>query len=213
MKPRTLARFAIKKIKEDFFIFDSEERKIEAIKRLKKLIAGRPPKLEFDDPIEEIQISVNIPNFDYPIIDMYEGEPYIWKENNKYLIDDNASHIVKAIGISGEKYLLHNMESLAYFRNAVVKVDRYTDMTRAAYALICCVSKILNKKQLNKLSTEHPLKVEKTLIKTQWDLHNTTQNYEKEQHHLYIKWLSKWICVHGKNPDTHMKVLKVEKNI
>jgi hypothetical protein len=86
-------------------------------------------------------------------------------------------------------------------------------MTRAAYALICTMSRILNKKDLSKEAGTVPLKMEYDVLIEEWNQHEDVKKYEKDQHHLYIKWLSKWIGIHGRTPDTHMRVLRPPKKV
>jgi hypothetical protein len=215
MKPRTLARIALNKIADGTFTFDCPERKIEAETQLKKIIAGKATETNNpEDPIIEIHIGVYIPNFDYPIVQLdANNEPVIWKEDNVFNVPGTGSHVLKGIGISGETYFMDFLDSLAPFRDAVIKVDRYTDATRAAYALTCSVSKILNKKDVIKQTGTKPLKIAYDLLIEEWKVHDHAKDYEKEQHALYIKWLSMWIATHGRNPDTHMRVLRPAKKV
>jgi hypothetical protein len=213
MKPRTLARFAYDWIMDGTFVFDNEERKTEAIKQLKRIISGKATEENNpEDPLVEIHIGVHIPNFDYPIVQTDNwGNPYVWKEDGVYMVPGKGSHMVKGISISGTQYYLSYLESLATYRNCVIKVDKYTDFKRAAYALVCCVSQILNKKLLN--NTGKPLKMTWQVLVDRYKMHDDAKEYEKQQKSLYIKWLGKWISTHNKNPDTHMKVLKLPKKI
>jgi hypothetical protein len=210
MKPRTLARIAIKHIEDGSFSFDTEERKQEAIRQMRQIISGKPVGSNSpEDPIVEIHIGVYIPNFDYPIVpsDVVTGEPIVWQETNQYLVPGPGSHIVKGVGVSGECYFMSFLGSLAPFRNAVIKVDRYTDVKRAAHALVCTMTRILEKDALHGV-TEQPLKMEYDALLEEWHTHDDVKAFEKDQHKLYIRWLSRWIEIHGRNPDTHMRVLK-----
>jgi hypothetical protein len=213
MKPRTLARFALDWIESGDFIFDSEDRKQEAIRQLRRITVGKANEPNHpEDPINEIHIGIYVPNFDYPVVptDTW-GNPFVWQEDNKYIVPGNGSHIVKGIGISGTEYYLGFLNSLAPYRNTVIKVDKYTDFKRAAYALTCCVSQILNKKAL--LNTDKPLKMSWELFTDEYKKHEDVKLYEKQQKSLYIKWLTKWISIHHKNPDTHLKILKMFKKV
>lgn len=215
MKPRTLARYALKKIQDGTFTFDTEDRKAEATRQMKKIVSGRPTSINNpEDPIIELHIGVYIPNFDYPIVATDEhGNPIVWKEDGIYSVPGNGTHTVMGISLSGESYYMSYLESLAPFRDAVVKVDRYTDITRAAYALVCVMSHILNKTELSKEIGFAPLKVKYDVLLEEWNTHEDAKQYEKDQHRLYIKWLMEWISVHGRNPDTHMRVLRPAKKV
>lgn len=212
MKPRTLAKYALNNIDNGLFEFDCEERQTEAVKQLQSIIRGKPisDNNELDDPIVEFHAGVYIPNFDYPIVKTDEnGEPIVWKEDGEFLIPGIESHIFKAVGLSGEKYDIHYMQSLSPFRNCIIKVDRYTDLDRASYALTIAVSLVLGKT----INDDMPIKVEYDVLIDKWkkELDTHDKSFEEQQHKLYIKWLQKWISIHGKNPETHMKVLKAPK--
>lgn len=213
MKPRTLARYALEWIEDGSFIFDNEERKTEAVKQMKRLVNGKASEDNNpEDPIIEIHIGVYIPSFDYPVVPINEwGQPFVWKEDRKYIVPGRGSHMVKGVGLNGNEYYLSYLASLAPYRNAVIKIDRYTDIKRAAYALVCCVSQILNKRELSLELVEHPLKLEWEVLQSEYKKHADAVAYEKQQKALYIQWLGSWISVHGRNPDTHMKVLKNPK--
>lgn len=215
MQLLTLARYALRQIKNGTFTFDSIERKKEAIHQL-KLISHESKIQDYnlDDPILEIHIGVYIPNFDYPIIQTDENNsPIIWQENNEYKINDKSSHIVSGIGLSGNSYYLAFLENLCPYRNSVVKVDRYTNIKRAAWALTNCVSKVLNKWELLKKVGIIPIRLEYELIEDEFNKKSDIiKEFESEQKKLYIKWLSKWISIHGKNPESHKKILKMENN-
>jgi len=214
MKPRTLARVALKYIESNEFTFDSDLRKKEAVRQMRQIISGKPVGMNpLEDPIIEIHIGVYVPNFDYPIVPIDEhGEPSVWKENGKYLVPGHGNHVVKGISVSGESYFMSFLESLAPFRNTIIKVDRYTDVKRAAYALVSTMSRIINKKSLEVVTTQ-PLKIEYDTLLEEWHTHDDVKEFEKEQHKLYIKWLTNWIEIHGRNPDTHMRVLKTPKKL
>lgn len=211
MKPRTLARIALKSIEDGTFTFDSLKRKDEAIRQMRQIVSGKADSNNPEDPIIEIHIGVYIPNFDYPIIQSNDsGEPVIWVETGDYSVPGTGSHVVKGIGVSGESYFLAFLDSLAPFREAIIKVDRYTDVVRAAHALVCTMTRILNKQEVQKV-TNLPLKMEYDVLMEEWNKHDDVKEFDKEQHRLYIQWLQKWISVHGRNPDTHMRVLKPPK--
>jgi hypothetical protein len=212
MKPRTLARIAIKFIEDGSFIFDTEARKQEAIRQMRLIISGKPTvENNPEDPIIEIHIGVYIPNFDYPIVQTDAlGEPVVWAENHNYQVPGSGSHIVKGMSVNGEAYFMSYLNSLAPFRNTVIKVDRYTDVKRAAHALVCAMTRILDKSSI-KAITDQPLKMEYDVLLEEWNAHEDAKTFEKEQHKLYIRWLSMWIEIHGRNPDTHMRVLKPPK--
>lgn len=213
MKPRTLARYAYEWIQDGSFVFDCNERKEEAIKQLKRIIGGKATEPNHpEDPLVEMHIGVYIPNFDYPIVPTDNwGNIYIWKEDGNYQIPGKGSHIVKGISVSGTEYYLSYLESLAPYRNVIIKVDKFTDIKRAAYALVCCVSQIINKKEL--LNNDKPLKMTWQVLEDKYKMHEDAKEFEKQQKSLYIKWLSKWIMIHNKNPDTHLKVLKLPKKV
>jgi hypothetical protein len=211
MKPRTLARIALKSISSGEFVFDTDDRKDEAIRQLKKIISGKADINNPEDPIIEIHIGVYVPNFDYPVVNIDKNdEPIVWKEDGKYAIPGDGSHIVKGIGISGDSYFLGYLDNLSSLREAIIKVDRYTDVKRAAYALCCSLTKIMNKKDFQTINSQ-PLKLNQEILLEEWNKHEDIKEYDKLQHKLYVKWLSKWINVHGRNPDTHMRVLKNPK--
>lgn len=214
MKPRTLARYAFEWVQDGTFTFDCEDRKQEAIKQLKRIISGKATEDNHpEDPLVEINIGVYIPNFDYPVVHTDNwGNIYVWKEDGTYQVPGKGSHTVKGIGLSGAEYYLSYLESLAPYRNCVIKVDKYTDLKRAAYALVCCVTQILNKKAINAKS-DKPIKMTWQVLEDKYKTHEDVKQFEKEQKSLYIKWLAQWIAVHKKNPDTHMKVLKLPKKI
>jgi len=211
MKPRTLARFALKKINDNTFIFDTEERKAEAIRQMKKIIVGKPDSSNSpEDPIVELHIGVFIPNFDYPIVPVdANGEAIVWQEDGTYLIPGNGTHEMKGVSLSGESYFMSYLDSLAPYRDTVIKVDRYTNITRAAYALVCAMSRVVIKPPLNTV----PLKIEYDVLLDEWNTHTDIKQFEKEQHKLYIQWLGKWISIHERNPDTHMRVLRPAKKM
>ncbi len=215
MKPRTLARYALKKIQDNTFIFDTNERKQEAIRQMKKIISGKSIGVNNpEDPIVEIHIGVYIPNFDYPIVPVDDnGDVIVWKEDGNYNIPKDGIHTVKGVSLKDESYFLSYLDSLAPYRDVIIKVDRYTDITRAAYALVCTMSRILNKEVISKEATIVPLKMEYDALLEEWNTHEDVKQYEKDQHKLYIKWLSKWISIHGRNPDTHMRVLRPVKKL
>lgn len=224
MKPKTLARHALKMVESGLFEFDCLERKKEAIKQMKSIIKDKNATIDFDDTIIEIHIGVYIPNFDYPIIPIDEnGIPIVWEEDGEFNVPGPGTHTVKGIGLSGEKYYLSYMSSLAAFRDCDIKVDRYTDVERAAYALVCCVTHIINKNSIYfndkfksyNIPTNVPLTLDFQHVIDDWNniSHNRDKEFEEQQHKLYIKWLQRWINIHGKNPETHMKVLKSTKKV
>lgn len=206
MKPRTLARYTLNWIEDGSFIFDNESRKIEAIKQLKRIINGKSVDLhDQDDPIVEIHIGIYVPNFDYPIIPSNTwGSPVIWTENHKYLIP-TKTHILKGIGISGESYYMNEIDNFNVYKNAIVKVDRYTDMKRAACVFASTLSQTIDKKELGLLESEYEV------LKAEYKKHSNVKEFETSQKKLYIKWLSMFIETYGRSPKSHMKVLKVEK--
>jgi len=216
MKPRTLARHALKLIESGLFDFDCDERREEAIKQMKSIIYGKPiSENNIEDPIIELHIGVYIPNFDYPIIPTDENHnPIVWKENGEFPVPGLGSHSLKGIGISGEKYYLSYMTSLSPFREATVKVDKYTDIDRAAYTLVCSMSQILNKEELISVTGNNPIKMDYDELLDMWRSipQIGDKEFEDRQHKLYIKWLQMWINIHGKNPETHMRVLKPPKS-
>jgi len=214
MKPRTLARLALQKIEDGTFIFDSEERKKESIRQMKRIIAGRPSfKNDGDDPIIEIHISVYTPNFDYPVVPIKENEPFVWKEDSLYIVPGFGTHTVRAMSLNGNFYNLQFCDSLAPFRSSIIKVDKYTDPIRAAHALVCTASKIINKKEYRKNAVmDSQLCLSDELLLTHWDSIPNKKEFEDKQKHLYVKWLQKWISFYHKSPETHMKVLKVTKD-
>lgn len=215
MKPRTLARHALKLIESGLFDFDCEDRKTEAVKQMKSIISGKTEAQNNpDDPIIEFHIGVYIPNFDYPIIPTDEDhKPIVWEEDGEFPVPGLGTHTFKGLGISGEKYYMSYMSSLAPFRDAVVKVDRYTDMDRAAYALVCSMSMILNKDEFIDSIGDNPIKMDYEQLLDLWKSipHSKDKDFEDRQHKLYIKWLQRWINIHGKNPETHMRVLRTPK--
>lgn len=207
MKLRTLARISLNYIEDGTFLFDNDMRKDEAIRQLKRIIHGKcTEKNNSDDPICELHISVYKPNINFPIVplDMW-GNIVVWHEDGKYMIPGYGTHVVKGVSVTNKEYFMGYVHSLFTYKDAILKVDKYTDLKRAAYALTCSVSQILNKKDFRGI----PLKMESEII------HQTYQKkdevFEKQQKSLYIKWLMKWIEIHKKNPDTHMKFLKKPK--
>lgn len=215
MKPRTLARIALQKIKEGIFIFDTEERKKEAVRQMKRIVSGRPPfKNEGTDPIAEIHISIFTPNFDYPLVPTNDGKPFVWQEDHKYIVPGYGTHIVRGVSINDNRYNLQFCDSLAPFRSAIVKVDKYTDPVRAAHALVCTMCSIENKKEFKKeKNMTDQLVLSDGMLMKHWDSIPNKKEFEDKQKHLYVKWLQKWIEIYHKSPGTHMKVLKLVKNI
>lgn len=215
MKPRTLARHALKLINSGLFSFDSDERKTEAIQQMKSILTGKPESENNpNDPIVEFHIGVFIPNFDYPIIPVdSNNDPIVWEEDGEFPVPGLGTHTFKGVGISGEKYYMSYLTSLSPFREATVKVDRYTDMDRAAYALVCTMSQILNKETLIPSTGNMPIKMDYEELIEHWNSipDHKDKTFEDKQHKLYIKWLQKWINIHGKNPETHMRVLRTPK--
>jgi hypothetical protein len=217
MKPRTLARIAQRLIDNGTFVFDCPERKEEALKQIKNLLSGKAETVELEDPIVEFHIGVYIPNFDYPLIPVDRNNaPIVWKESKNYIIPGDGTHMFRGVGLSGEYYYMGYLESLAPYRDAIIKVDRYTDVTRAAYTMLCTMSRQLNKAELlDHMITDYPIKVEYDVLRENWEKNTSDVNvkeFEAQQKKLYIKWLQKWIMTHGRNPDTHMKVLRNPKN-
>lgn len=218
MKPRTLARIAMRNIESGKFIFDCQERKDEAIRQIKNIVSGpaAEDKSDHDDPIVEFHVGVYIPNFDYPIVPENNGEPMVWREDGKYMIPGAGSHTFKGIGLSGESYYMGYLDTLSPYRNAIIKADRYTTVDRAAYAFLCTMTRVLDKAYaLDHMVCDYPLKVEHEVLVEKWSDQTTQDNikeFEDEQKHLYVKWLQKWIVTHGTNPDTHMRVLRLPKN-
>lgn len=213
MKPRTLAKLALKWIEDNSFKFDCEERKIEAIKQMKRLANGKTTEENNpEDPIIEIHIGVYVPNFDYPIIPCNTwGEPILWVEDNKFDVPGKGTHSLKGVGISGEFYFMNYLTSLVPYRNAIIKVDKYTTVKRAAWVLVCTMSQILNKKELIKETGLYPLKMEYDVLKEAFNKSDDIKKFEAAQKKLYMKWLSGWINTYRKSPNTHMKVLKLNK--
>lgn len=213
MKPRTLAKLALKWIDDGSFVFDCEDRKIEAIKQMKRLINGKTNEENNPtDPIIELHIGLYVPNFDYPLIPSSDwGEPIVWQEDDVYKIPSKGTHILKGVGLSGEFYFMNLLQSLTPYRKAIIKVDKYTNLKRAAWVFVCNSCQILNKKELIKESGVHPLKMEYEILKEEFKKHEDVKKFENDQKRLYIKWLTKFIGIYRKNPETHMKVLKLEK--
>jgi len=215
MKPRTLARLALQWIDDNSFSFDTEERKVEAIKQLKRIINGKTTEINNPidplDPITELHIGIIVPNFDYPLIPINSwGEPIIWKEDNNYKIPGKGTHILKGISLNGETYLMKNIYNMCPYKNAIIKVDKYTDLKRAAWVFACNCCEILNKKENVKKDGLYGLKYEYEVLKTKFEEQINVKTYEKMQKNLYIKWLSKFINEYQKNPCTHMRLLKLK---
>lgn len=221
MKPRTLARIALKNIQKGVFIFDCPERKKEALRVIDDILHGDPDvkNEHLDDPIVEFHIGVYIPNFDYPIVPVdTEGTPIVWDErNHSFKIPGNGTHVFRGIGISGEHYYMGYLKSLASFRDAEIKVDRYTNVDYAAYAFLCTMTRIIDKDYaLDHMVDDYPLKIEYDVLLDHWQEFTKTEDvkiFEMKQKHLYIRWLQTWISKHGTNPDTHMRVLRNQKKV
>jgi hypothetical protein len=215
MKPRTLARYALDRIEDGTFTFDSDSRKKVCLEQIECLLHGKP-KYENnpEDPIIEIHIGVYIPNFDYPIVPINEaGEPIIWKEDGRYLIPGGGTHVVRGVGLSGEKYYINYLDSWAQFREAIVKVDRYTDMDRAAWAFISAMCLIEDKQKYTHAFGQFPIKLDQDELMYNWSCKTENhKEFEAEQKKLYIRWLQGWIQTHGKNPETHLRVLRIKKD-
>lgn len=209
MKPRTLARYALKWIEDGSFIFDNEFRKTEAIKQLKRIINGKTNQTNNpDDPIIELHIGLNVPNFDYPIVPLNNlGEPFIFKEDNRYIIP-SKTHVLKGIGLSGEKYYMDHLINFVPYKNAIIKVDKFTDMKRAACVFVNNLCQVLNKKDLDEPNV---IQLEYEVLKDIFK--NKDKTFETSQKKLYIKWLGMFISIYNKNPETHMKVLKKDLKI
>lgn len=212
MKPRTLAKLALNWIETGSFKFDCEDRKIEAIKQMKRLINGKSTEENNpEDPIMELQIGLYVPNFDYPIVPCNNwGEPIIWKEDENYFIPSKGTHILKGVGLSGEFYFMNLLQSLTPYRKAIIKVDKYTTLKRAAWVFVCNSCQILNKKELIKEDGPKPLKMVYQVLKEQFNKHDDVKKFEISQKKLYMQWLTRFISLYRKNPETHMKVLKSE---
>jgi len=219
MKPKTLARIALKNIEKGIYVFDSEQRKIEALRVIEDVLHGKPDinNDNLQDPIIEFNIGVYVPNFDYPIIPVDStGEPIIWDEDDtNFVVPGNGTHIFRGIGLSGEKYYMGYLKSLAPFRETIVKVDRYTNLEFAAYAFLCTMTRIIDKDYaLDHMVEDYALKIEYDVLLDHWKEFSKVDNikeFENNQKHLYIKWLQKWICRYGTNPDAHMKILRFPK--
>lgn len=220
MKPRTLARIAKRHIDSGKFIFDCPERKDEALRQIKALIKGEPEisNEDLNDPIVELHIGVYVPDFDYPIIPIdYQGNPIVWNKSENFVIPGNGSHIFRGVGLSGDYYYLGYLDSLSPFRDSIIKVDRYTDVDMAAYAMVCTMSRVIDKKKAQDFIVEdYPLLLEHDVLLKFWkskegSVEKPLKEFEKEQKALYIKWLYKWISVNGTNPETHMRVLRNPK--
>lgn len=216
MKPRTLARIALKNIENKFFTFDCIDRKKEALRVIEDVLHGKPDidNAQLDDPIVELHCGVYIPNFDYPLVPVNQNnEPIVWTEDDEsYQIPGRGTHIFRGIGISGEPYYMGYLSCLAPFRESVIKVDRYTDVNHAAFAFMCTMTRVIDKDYaLDHMVEDYGLKNEFEVLLEHWQDISKTENlkdFETEQKHLYIKWLNKWILTHGTNPDTHMRVLR-----
>lgn len=216
MKPRTLARHAIKCIKSGLFEFDTKKRQKEAMRQMKSIISGEPKykNEDLDDPIIDFHIKVYVPNYDYPIIPVDKNnEPIVWEEDFNYYIPSTNIEF-KGVGLSGELYYMQYLYSLAPFRNANIKVDKYIDLDRAACTLVSAMSQIdyETKRKTMILINDNPIKLEYDELVHQWKNNCVDNIFEETQHKLYIKWLQKWISIYGKNPETHMKNLKLPKN-
>ena len=218
MKLSTLARYAVGCITRNEFVFDSTKRRKEALKILKPVSSREPADpIQLDDPMMEFHISVYVPNFDYPIVPVdMNGNPLVWKEDfMTFNVPGNGSHTFKGVGNSGEKYYMGYLESLSPYKDCPVKVDKYTDIKRASHALVCTMSRILNKKEMhNFIVQDYPLLLEQEVLYDVWKNNSNGQSesvkqFEAGQKKLYMKWLQRWIILHGKNPETHMKILKI----
>lgn len=212
MKPRTLARVAIKLIKDGTFVFDTNERKREAIRQIRSLLSSKSDASTLSDPIKELQLGVFVPSFDYPIPPMNaSGEIEVWQENGKYSIPQYTHHLT-AISESGEKYYLDYLTSFASIKEANVKVDRYTDIRRAAWVLTSACCKVINKEKDKENFGFKDLELRDKILEDNWNkLSSLDPDLDAKQHKLYVKWITTWIELHSKNPDTHMKVLKIPK--
>lgn len=221
MKPRTLARIALKNIENGNFTFDSKKRNDEALRVIDDLLHGTPDvdNSQLDDPIVELHCGVYIPNFDYPLVPVdQDNNPIVWtSDDESYVVPGRGTHIFRGIGISGEPYYMGFLKCLAPFREATIKVDRYTDVDHAAFAFICTMSRVIDKDYaLDHMVEDYALKNEFEVLLEHWQEISKTENikdFEAEQKHLYIKWLQRWISIHGTNPDTHMRVLRNNKNL
>jgi hypothetical protein len=219
MKPRTLARYALKKIKDDTFIFDSEIRKKEAIRQVKSIIKG-PSKYEsqrdFEDPIIELHLGLQLPHYNFPIIKTKNnGEVIIWKDDYYYNIPIFDDYIVRGITLSGKKYNLKYLRTLSLYRDCVVKTDKYTDIDRAAFILCNCMSEVDHKDKHELLNDNKMLLIDELEdIKQKYEkLCDKDETFREKSRNLYIKWLSKWIMTYGKNPETQMKILKLPEKL
>lgn len=215
MKLRSLAKFALKQFKKGVYHFDCPERQKEAERQIKAVTCLRHSykNLDLEDPIVEIHVGVAIPNFDYPLVPLDgEGNPKIWVEDNIFDVPGECTHTFRGIGLSGESYFLSHMENLLPFRDVVIKVDRYTDHHRAAYAFVCIMTQIIDKSMFKNETGNLPIKNDHQTLVDTWDKmvgDKTEYIVRNDQQKLYLKWMQKWIAHYGRNPETHLKRLKI----
>jgi len=219
MKPRALARYALRNIKNGKFQFDCLERKGEALRVIDDILRGDPNenKLDGDDPIIEFHIGIYIPNFDYPLVPIDKNKnSIVWaEENDSFIVPGSGTHTFRGIGLSGESYYMGYLKSLAPYKDALIKVDRYTDIEHAAFTMLCTMTRIVDKdKAFDFIPYDTPLQLEFDILLEHWNMASKSHDpkeFEKEQKHIYMKWLQQWICKHGTNPDTHMRALRIPK--
>jgi hypothetical protein len=218
MRLKVFVNLCAKYIKNDIFIFDSEARKKEALTILNHVIYNHT-KYDIsndvlEDPIVEFEAGVYIPNFDYPIIPIdVDGNPIVWEpSNDKYVIPGNGTHIFRGVGLSGEHYYIGYIKNLNAFRECHIKVDRYTDINYALYAFLCTMTRILDKDAaFDHIVEKYPIKPEYEVLSDHWMAFSKSKNvkeFELNQKKLYMKWMQCWITTHGKQPVSHMRVLR-----
>lgn len=207
MKLKYFAKLALEKIENNTITFINDNNKRNCIVLLKTIILENNKNSEFNnDTVIELCIKVKIPNFDYPIIEVDENnDPIVWEETDTFLVDpNNISHDVILKSINEEEYNISNLSNLSKFSDIIVKVDGYTTINRAIVSFLqhLCVFDIKD---------DILTKVDYKSLVYIWDVNcKDDPQFESSQHAHYIHWLSKWISVHGKNPETHLKVLRLK---
>jgi hypothetical protein len=188
MKPRTLARHAWRMIENGTITFDTPERKKEGCRQVRQIINGvKKFKNDSIDPIVEWHIGVYIPNFDYPLVPLDKnGEPLVWEEDLTYHVCGDSTHTFRGISKTGEKYYLSHLDSLAPYKDVTIKVDRYTDLDRAAYALVSCMTLIQNKEHYEIDYGFKPILMEHDEVVRMWKENKKVDPNFAEETHMRI---------------------------